>query len=725
MIVKEELLQGTFKLGDDIKTYKATVDQEDIKHIMWVLSSSLYSDPLGSLVRELVSNGWDSHIEAKNTIDNIIIDFTDNILTIKDFGTGLSPEKINNVYRKFGKSTKRHSNEQIGSFGIGKYSVFAYTSMYFIETVVDNIYYKYILTKDSGVPEINLLEEKELSTPISNYTSVLIPIEPKHKDILSQKVLEQTFLFDKLSYGGYLSDLTATNIYGENFIFSKNVMFKNSYGYKNFICVAIGKVFYKIPAFDKLLSSTFFEPFIILKFNIGDLPVTPNRENIILNDSTKEIIKNKWKDAIIEIFNKFIKKEGIECASFEEYFCSLDNFYNSNIKFNILHLKIKVEKHIFNDLNLRFNEPKYKYELNSNFISGLSFLVEKYLTFYSYCYDEKVKKIKTQYPIIGIILKNKYIVNISQTQKLSKYERVKITEFSKNENQKEISLLKLNLPKTFKFKKSDYQTFKNCLIKNENKTNVKAFILDLIEIYNGYKTLASLPESTTSLGIKTKINSKKIPKESFRASFLVKNSNGKYVFKSNVLNEEIITSKEFRKKYKTIIYSSHDEKENLKELKEVLNSFKLKKNSYSFVSVNELTLKKLKDKKHFIHFKEIYENPPKCFKSAIIATKIFSLTEQNKFFKIIFKNKEFIKKISKFDYENILEIETIRNNLRTNILLNKFNIHNVYYDFKRYEKMVLKLETKYHKLNYFNIDYNYVIKEEILNFYLKTIIKIK
>ena len=100
----------------DVQKYKVGIDERNINHIVTILSSNLYSHPMQSFLRETVSNAIDSHIEA-GVDEPIIITITDNDITIRDFGTGISPERFQEIYTNIGSSTKRNSNDYIGSFG--------------------------------------------------------------------------------------------------------------------------------------------------------------------------------------------------------------------------------------------------------------------------------------------------------------------------------------------------------------------------------------------------------------------------------------------------------------------------------------------------------------------------------------------------------------------------------------------------------------------------------
>ena len=100
----------------EVQKHKVGIDERNINHIVTILSSNLYSHPMQSFLRETVANAIDSHLEA-GVDEPIIITITDQDLSIRDFGTGISPERFQNIYTNIGSSTKRQSNNYIGSFG--------------------------------------------------------------------------------------------------------------------------------------------------------------------------------------------------------------------------------------------------------------------------------------------------------------------------------------------------------------------------------------------------------------------------------------------------------------------------------------------------------------------------------------------------------------------------------------------------------------------------------
>ena len=93
-----------------------------------ILSDSLYSDKIMAVIRELSTNANDSHISAHNE-DPFKVTLPTNAnpsFTIRDFGTGLSQQDMENLYTTYGASSKNDSNDFTGCLGLGSKSPFAY-----------------------------------------------------------------------------------------------------------------------------------------------------------------------------------------------------------------------------------------------------------------------------------------------------------------------------------------------------------------------------------------------------------------------------------------------------------------------------------------------------------------------------------------------------------------------------------------------------------------------
>lgn len=125
MIVKREEDNNIQILGK-VEKNTVSIDKENVNFITNLLTSNLYSNPLQSFLRETVSNAYDSHIEANSNKPIIILvrekyNYTCNSIkadiSIRDFGTGISPERFEEIYTKIGSSTKRESNTYIGGWG--------------------------------------------------------------------------------------------------------------------------------------------------------------------------------------------------------------------------------------------------------------------------------------------------------------------------------------------------------------------------------------------------------------------------------------------------------------------------------------------------------------------------------------------------------------------------------------------------------------------------------
>lgn len=298
----------------EFNSKKAGISQESLPFLFEILSKNFYSNPIGSIVREITSNCFDSHKEAK--VDDAVIirkgeDDEGEFISFCDFGVGLSPERINNIYMNYFSSTKRDSDEQIGGFGLGSKSPLAYTDIFYINTNFDGIKYNYVFSKGSEVPILDLLRQEP--TEEHNGTEIKIHIKSDN-DIYKfrTELKEQLCYFDNVVFEGWDINNNYKIYEGETF------KYRNSFQYSGETHLILGKVAYTINYKEIGLESSFKIP-IGVKFEIGEFQVTPNREAIRYTEETCELIRTRLL-ACIEEIKELYEKEAKVLDDFWEWY---------------------------------------------------------------------------------------------------------------------------------------------------------------------------------------------------------------------------------------------------------------------------------------------------------------------------------------------------------------------------------------------------------------------
>ena len=282
----------------ETKEYKTTIDIENLDFIATLLSSNLYSDPEASFIREIVSNGWDSHVEAGTTDTPIVVrlkndgSYSYNV-TIRDYGTGLSKEQFENLFCKIGSSTKRESNAYHGCFGLGHLSPLAVSKVCYINSYYDGVVRLYIMTKDGNNITTNLMSEM----PTEEKNGIEITVKNVNR-FNYEKAFNNLAFFPNVYIDGTYSDVNKIKIKKfENFTVASR-WFEDK--------LLLGNVLY--PLNSSIIPAEYLDFYrsisksgIVFNFNIGELQVTPNRESIIYSTKTNELIVQRIKDAFEEI----------------------------------------------------------------------------------------------------------------------------------------------------------------------------------------------------------------------------------------------------------------------------------------------------------------------------------------------------------------------------------------------------------------------------------------
>lgn len=303
------------------KTVKFGFDENAQQMIFKMFSKNIYSNPIGSVVREITSNCFDSHIEA-NVLEPVVLKLTNennqHYISFIDVGVGISPERMATQYASAFSSTKRNDNHQIGGFGVGSLSLMAYAESYFLSTIHNGIEYLYNIRKGTGQPEADLLSKKK--TTKRNGTTVKLPVRSNDVHVFEREILRQLYYFENIIFEGFSH--TVKNNYqiieGKNFLYRGRD--QNQYAH-----ICLGRVAYPIDFsvlnddnLDDFHSSDWEIP-VAIKLNIGDVNVTVSREAIDYTEATKKLIKKKLL-AIKAELNAMLDAQHAKLNSLEDFY---------------------------------------------------------------------------------------------------------------------------------------------------------------------------------------------------------------------------------------------------------------------------------------------------------------------------------------------------------------------------------------------------------------------
>lgn len=384
MIIDKE--KSGLQLSQDINVNKVSIKEEDANFIITLLSSNLYTNPIESFIRETVSNAYDSHVEAK-TDDKILLKVIERENTvnvgIRDYGVGLSPERFSDIYTNLGSSTKRNTNEQIGGFGIGRFSALACSNTVNITSYYNGKKYSYLMFKDINEVHIDCLNI--VDTTEKNGVEVSINIEKTFCCDIINAIFNQLSLFENV-YVYYEGNNSEIEFNVDKFNNSKIKKFNNFITtdflcrdkYKSRIKIAIGNVCYDATDFNlpTIRYVDYYYYNIYLKFNVGDLPITPNRESIIVTKESSALVNDKLNDFKDEIKKLFNSEFNPNINDFREYYKYLsDGYYKlnligeNNIEYNLLATDFNFQDKIdgtYKDAAYD-NISKFRKQINSNF----------------------------------------------------------------------------------------------------------------------------------------------------------------------------------------------------------------------------------------------------------------------------------------------------------------------------------------------------------------------
>lgn len=266
-----------------------------------ILSSGLYTDREMAIVRELSCNAYDAHVLAKNQhvpFDIHLPNKLEPFLSIKDYGTGLSDADIQGeavtlsdgtisrtggLYTTYFDSTKTNSNDYIGALGLGSKSPFSYSDAFEVISRFDGIKRTYaIFLSEDGIPTIALMGE----IPTDEHCGLEVKIAISEEDF---------YIFERKTRTALKYFKVKPNVTGTlRFEFDKipdvkmqtDEWMMTGISFNSDVTAVQGNVAYRVDynQINELLGTRVRDfiknSSVILFFNIGELEVSANREEI-------------------------------------------------------------------------------------------------------------------------------------------------------------------------------------------------------------------------------------------------------------------------------------------------------------------------------------------------------------------------------------------------------------------------------------------------------------
>lgn len=291
-----------------------------------VLSNTLYSNKPLAVVREVLCNAWDSHIASgvQHIPVNITIDA--DSMTIRDYGAGIHPDLMHQIYCVYGASTKENDGLQTGGFGLGSKAPFAYSDHFTVTTHHKGIKTVYAISRGSGAakgtPELRAMVQVPT---LEQGIEVKIPIQKSPDVSMFKEIIKNIASYGEMNVVLNKEHIPIIPISSAE----KNVFLCKTLPYQSndLVHVRYGNVIYPVPnhedysgdmqkvinsinaiAGDRWSRETIW--YLIVQAPPHSISVTPSRESLSMTDTSVNTLRG--------IFKELVKVMDVTSAGFDD-----------------------------------------------------------------------------------------------------------------------------------------------------------------------------------------------------------------------------------------------------------------------------------------------------------------------------------------------------------------------------------------------------------------------
>lgn len=296
--------------SSNLQSTSCSIDAEDMRYIASLLRNN-YSDTILATMREIIANAID--VSGGKKVDVQLPTKIEPNFIVRDYGTGLSEEDMMGLYTKYGKSTKRGSNNAIGGFGIGRFAPLSYTESFVVISINGDSKTSYSIRVDENDDTVVSRLCSESNSGEANGIYVQVPIENQHIENFNLKFKNfSRYLRDNLNVKNnsfdYIDPEISCDVF-DFFIDSSDYYYRTSqHAECNNSHILMGGIMYPVNRDDYKN----FVKGLVYKADIGEFKLHHSREALEYNNSTVEKLK-KASDRIAAALQKRLKAQFDSC----------------------------------------------------------------------------------------------------------------------------------------------------------------------------------------------------------------------------------------------------------------------------------------------------------------------------------------------------------------------------------------------------------------------------
>lgn len=400
-MINQEEKQNVSK-SSNFKTKAMSISPEFFNKMIWHTIKQ-YKYKIRTSVQELISNAQDAQVENGNPQTPLKIQLPTKLETtfkLRDYGTGMTPEVVNNIYCNMGASGSSYTDAKKGGFGIGGKSPLGFCDQYNIKTFVNGTYWLYVIYKN----EVNGINVDMLDTGLTdepNGTEVQIPVKRDEVEQFVKAASRATMFWDvqpifnlpseeRFIVKGGLKITDKIALYDDKEL--SNMFTSNRYNYnyssKGIIILVDGIPYELDNDFIKGSMSEVYDMVkdrcLVLKVNVGDVKVLQTRESLEQCKKTEDFleklgleVKSELNNFIQESVNKDTLMQAIEAQkTLRKYFKdSVEMSYEKfTIRYDRVHFPQKLVKasngvnknaNMFELVEYHFRSSRYRQTLQN------------------------------------------------------------------------------------------------------------------------------------------------------------------------------------------------------------------------------------------------------------------------------------------------------------------------------------------------------------------------